>query len=41
MNLQYFIRDKHKRQLYDTIHVATSNPVFLYSMKATSDYLSR
>ena len=34
-------RDKHKRQLYDTIHVTTSNPVWLYTMKATSDYLTR
>ncbi len=34
-------KDAHKRQLYDTIHVATSNPVWLYTMKATSDMLTR
>ena len=38
---QCSFRDKHKRPLYDTVHVATSNPVWLYSMKATSDYLTR
>jgi hypothetical protein len=34
-------RDAHGRQLYDTIHVATSNPVWLYTMKASSDDLTR
>ena len=27
------MRDKHKRPLYDDIHVVTSNPVVLFSMK--------
>jgi len=30
-------KDKHSRPLYDTIHVLTSNPVFLYSMQTISD----
>ena len=34
-------RDKHKRQLYDTIHVATSNPVWLFSMKASGEEISK
>ena len=34
-------RDGHDRQLYDTIHVATSNPVWLYSMVPTGDKFSR
>ena len=35
------VKDKNNRQLYDTIHVATSNPVWLYTMKPLSDELSR
>jgi hypothetical protein len=35
------IADKHNRQLYDNIHVATSNPVWLYSMKAVDNKMSR
>ena len=35
------MRDKHKRPLYDTIHVASVNPVFLYSMKPTNDQMVR
>lgn len=34
-------KDKHNRQLYDTIHVATSNPVWLYSMQPRSNTFSR
>ena len=34
-------KDKNNRQLYDTIHVATSNPVWLYTMKPLSDELTR
>ena len=33
--------DKHGRQLYDRIHVATSNPVWLYSMRAVDDKITR
>ena len=33
--------DKHGRQLYDRIHVATTNPVWLYSMKAVDDKITR
>ena len=31
------MRDKHKRPLYDDIHIVTSNPVVLFSMKASGD----
>merc|ERR1719430_364506 len=34
------MRDKHKRPLYDDIHVITSNPVVLFSMKASGDNYS-
>ena len=33
--------DKHGRQLYDRIHVATTNPVWLYSMRAVDDKITR
>ena len=35
------LKDKHRRPLYDTIHVASVNPVFLYTMKPTSDQMVR
>ena len=35
------VRDKHNRQLFDTIHVATANPAWLFSMTALSDKLTR
>ena len=35
------VKDKHNRPLYDTIHVCTSNPIWLYSMKATGDEIQR
>merc|ERR1719309_404917 len=34
------MRDKHKRPLYDDIHVITSNPVVLFSMKASGNNYS-
>lgn len=35
------IKDKHNRQLYDSIHVATVNPVWIYSMKPLNTKLTR
>ena len=35
------VKDKHNRQLFDTIHVATANPAWLFSMTALSDKLTR
>lgn len=34
-------RDKHRRPLYDTIHVCTTNPIQLYSMKPTGEEINR
>ena len=30
------VKDKHNRPNYDSIHVLSSNPVWLYTMKASS-----
>ena len=35
------VKDAHDRQLYDTIHVATSNPAWLYTMKPLQDKFER
>ena len=35
------IKDKHNRQLFDSIHVVTANPVWLFSMTALSEKLTR
>ncbi len=34
-------RDSHNRQLFDRINVTTSNPVWLYSMRAVDDKVAR
>ena len=34
-------KDKHDRQMYDTVHVLTVNPVWLYSMKPLEDTFTR